>query len=159
MPVSETTSFSEPFSGQAQILISPFSVNLAELLSKLRRDCLSLPLSVWRAGISGATSVTKRTRPSFSIGSTVEMATRTISSSLKVSAKTSILPASTLDRSSTPLMRLSRCSELTRTFCKLSFCKPAICPSVFLNTRRVKPMIAFSGVRSSWLILARNCDL
>jgi len=23
----------------------------------------------------------------------------------------------------------------------------------------VKPMMAFSGVRSSWLMLARNCDL
>src|SRR5579864_1074588 len=34
-----------------------------------------------------------------------------------------------------------------------------ICPSVLRVTRRVKPMIELSGVRSSWLTFARNCDL
>src|SRR5581483_661061 len=46
MPVSATTSLSEPFSLDAATLICPCSVNLAALLSRFSSDCLSFSLSV-----------------------------------------------------------------------------------------------------------------
>ncbi len=156
MPVSETVSFKEPLSRHAATFTSPSSVNLTALLRRLITDCLSLSRSVFSGGISGAMSVTNFTRPFLKSGSTVVVAIRTTSSSLNVSANASIRPASILARSSSSLIKLSRWSELIKTFCRFSFCRFSSLPSVRRKTIRVKPMIELSGVRSSWLTLARN---
>ena len=59
------------------------------------------------------------------------------------------------ERSRISSISASRCSALTRIFERLSTCFGGR-PSALRETSRVKPMIAFSGVRSSWLMLARN---
>src|SRR3954468_19407350 len=58
------------------------------------------------------------------------------------------------------LIRASRCCPLSRMSWMYSAyfglpSEPNICDSII----SAKPMITFSGERSSWLILARNCDL
>ena len=57
-------------------------------------------------------------------------------------------------------MMRSRCRALSRTYCRYSPSRSGrgVSPDCFCSTS-VKPMIAFSGVRSSWLILARKRSL
>ena len=70
----------------------------------------------------------------------------------------SMRPASILERSSTSLIRRSRCLPLvwmSASGSPNSAGTGPYSPSVSIS---VKPRIAFSGVRSSWLMLARNSD-
>src|SRR5215467_664579 len=78
---------------------------------------------------------------------------------LTVSVLSSSLPASIFERSSTSLIRPSRWvpAAFTRRSGSSAFSVPkrAALPTII----SVRPMMALSGVRSSWLMLARNCDL
>ena len=65
-------------------------------------------------------------------------------------------PASTLARSRILLISESRCSELARIFSRFSNCLTGRTSFARRITSRVKPMIALSGVRNSWLMLARK---
>src|SRR5262245_309936 len=71
----------------------------------------------------------------------------------------SSLPASIFERSSISLMRLRRWvpAAFTRRNGSSAFSVPKRAALVTIIS--VSPIIAFSGVRNSWLILARNCDL
>src|SRR5262245_25464156 len=75
------------------------------------------------------------------------------------SGLSSSLPASIFERSSTSLMRLRRWvpAALTRRSGSSAFSVPN--RAALLTIISVRPMMALSGVRSSWLMLARNCDL
>ena len=75
------------------------------------------------------------------------------------SGLSSSLPASILERSSTWLMRPSRWlpAACTRRSGSCAFSVPKRAALVTIIS--VSPMMALSGVRSSWLMLARNCDL
>src|SRR5262249_52693180 len=71
----------------------------------------------------------------------------------------SSLPASIFDRSRISLMRLRRWvpAAFTRRNGSSAFSVPK--RAAFVDIISVRPMMALSGVRSSWLMLARNCDL
>ena len=73
---------------------------------------------------------------------------------LKAVCSKVIFPASTFARSSISLMSTINASPLIFMAVKYSFCFAV--RSVF-NTTFVNPMIAFIGVRISWLIFERNC--
>ena len=49
-----------------------------------------------------------------------------------------------------------QCRALERTICNWRSCSSVSGPGSFINSVPVKPRIALSGVRSSWLIEARN---
>ena len=69
-------------------------------------------------------------------------------------------PASIFDMSRMSLMTSSRYSPLSRMSREYSlyFSAPSG-PNIAASMISEKPMMALSGVRSSWLILARNFDL
>ena len=68
-------------------------------------------------------------------------------------------PASIFERSSTSLMRRSRCLPLTWMSDSGSLMSGGISPYSSSRIISVKPRMAFIGVRSSWLMLARKADL
>ncbi len=70
----------------------------------------------------------------------------------------SIMPASIFDRSSTSLITASRCLPLERMLLANSSCCVVSLPAMPLRSTSEKPLIAFSGVRSSCDILARKAD-
>ncbi len=81
------------------------------------------------------------------------------SRSEKGATSSSTWPASTLDRSSTSLIRASRWLAEPWMSSRYSSCLSLTSPKSFCCSTWVKPMIAFSGVRSSCYMLARNSDL
>src|SRR5436190_4666588 len=66
-------------------------------------------------------------------------------------------PASILDRSRMSLIKASRCRAAPST--RSSGSRSCFAASASSRSISLTPMMALSGVRSSWLILARNCDL
>ena len=72
---------------------------------------------------------------------------------------TSSLPASTLDRSRMSLIRLSRSWPASRTDRANSTCLAVRLPSGLSASSLARISRLLSGVRSSWLMLARNSDL
>ena len=79
----------------------------------------------------------------------------------KISSDSSNLPASIFDMSRMPLMSSSRCAAAfvdQAANIRDSAALPTG-PNISCVITSEKPMIAFSGVRSSWLILARKLDL
>ena len=66
-----------------------------------------------------------------------------------------IRPASTRDRSRMPLISISRQRAEVMIVWLISTCSAS---RLLLSSIAPMPMIAFSGVRSSWLTLARNSD-
>ena len=72
---------------------------------------------------------------------------------------TSSLPASTLDRSRMSLIRLSRSWPASRTDRANSTCLAVRFPSGLSASSLARIRRLLSGVRSSWLMLARNSDL
>ena len=79
--------------------------------------------------------------------------------SCTVCGLSSSLPASIFERSSTWLMRPSRCVPARFTRCSGSWAFSVPKRAAFVTIISVSPMMALSGVRSSWLMLERNCDL
>ena len=133
----------------------PFWVNLTALPSRLRSTWRSLPSSPsWASGTSSAT-LTSRARP-FSEERTpiISDRPRIMSRTRKGPALKVSLPASILAMERTSLMRPRRCSPALRIRPRL-FWMAGLAP----GSRRVswaKPRMAFRGVRSSWLMLARK---
>ena len=77
--------------------------------------------------------------------------------SAKDSSCSSIRPASIFDRSRMSLISASRCRPAPST--RSSGSRSCFNASASSRSISVTPMMALSGVRSSWLMLARNCDL
>ncbi len=75
---------------------------------------------------------------------------------LKGICSNDIFPASTFARSRISLIKTIKASPLILMAFKYSFCLTD--KSVF-NTTLVKPIMAFIGVRISWLIFDKNCCL
>ena len=75
------------------------------------------------------------------------------------SGLSSSLPASILERSSTWLMRPSRWVPARCTRCSGSAAFSVPNRAALVTIISVSPMMALSGVRSSWLMLDTNCDL
>ncbi len=77
----------------------------------------------------------------------------------KAASSSSIRPASILDRSRMSLMSESRCRPEESMSCRYSSCLSLSSPNMRSSSASEKPMMALSGVRSSWDMLARNSDL
>ncbi len=71
----------------------------------------------------------------------------------------SIRPASIFERSSTSLIKDSKCCPEKCMSLTYSHCLLFNCPNICWSSSSEKPMIAFSGVRNSCDIRARNSDL
>src|SRR4051812_895001 len=73
-----------------------------------------------------------------------------------VVGSSSIRPASIFDRSRMSLMSESRCFPEERMSSRYSFCFSFTSPKMPCDSTSENPMTALSGVRSSWLMFARN---
>src|SRR6516162_3684615 len=162
MPVSETASSiqSRPSATlYARSLTSPCFVNLQALLNRLSSICRSRMGSTVNAPRFSWASTTRRflfcsaSCPAVSITSLISGSSRT------VCGLSSSFPASIFDRSSTWLMRPRRWvpARLTRCSGSCAFSVPK--RAALVTNISVSPMMALSGVRSSWLMLETNCDL
>ena len=170
MPVSETAmTTSEAVEDPSPLLppacslltptrTSPWSVNFNALLNRLITICRKRASSVKASPTSSSTSHMTSTPVFPSVGPTVSQAPCTSGATLKVEGSISTRPASTLDRSRISLIRLSRWSALSWTLSRFSRWRSVRFSARRRVTSRVKPMMAFIGVRSSWDIVARNCD-
>ena len=163
MPVSVTAMAiqSRPSSrcGCAPKVTVPFSVNLLALLARLSSACRKRVWSAWMVPRSGGQSTTIRL-PFFAvIGSTVLTTSSISGANGNDSRCSSIRPASIFDRSRMSLIRASRCRAARSTRSSGSSSSSRLKSRASSSSISVTPMMALSGVRSSWLILARNCDL
>ena len=159
MPVSATVSVSPPSWYRVVTVTVPSAVNFTALLRRLMRICFSLSSSVYNGGSSAASAFTSRSRSLLTSGSTVRRQRSTSGSKLKLVAWTSMRPASILERSRMSLINARRCSALTKIFSRFSYWRTGSASLARRITSRVKPMIAFIGVRSSCDMLARKSDL
>ncbi len=132
----------------------PRSVNLTALLHRLVRIWVRRTLSA-RTGLEEAASRSRsKRRPLAAEGAANSLATwRARLAGATGSLCRSIWPASILARSSTSDSRVCRLAPEVRITSTISFCADSsgVRPSTL-----AMPIMPFSGVRSSWLILARN---
>ena len=128
---------------------------------------MALPIRfsrIWRSRVASASgtpssvpvsSCTPRSRSSGSSSGSVS-----VSSGCSGTGCSAIFisPPSRLDRSSTSLISSSRCSPAPRMCSsrRRRFSAPASVPASSASSSCAKPSTAFSGVRSSWLMRARN---
>ena len=159
MPVSRTKKSIRPIASPPVLrdmvrLTSPCSVNLMPFMSRLRSTCRRRAMSP--TTVSG--SAGSNTRPSASPFSSARDETIFTDSSAhclrgKAECSSFICPASIFEKSRTPLMMASNASPLLRIVRSNSLVSA---PPGSSSTTSESPMMAFSGVRISWLILARN---
>ncbi len=164
MPVSVTVTLSSygVSSGAAAMRSStwPASVNLNALESRLRSTCCrrcssvkidaGAPSSVWTSNSMPFCSATEpNARPTYSA----------IVSSSSGPGVISIFPASTLDRSRMSEMSDSRSAPAVWIVEANSICFSVRFCSGFSASSLERISSEFSGVRSSWLMFARNSDL
>src|SRR6516165_9018861 len=140
-------------------LTSPCLVNLQALLNRLSRICRSRMGSTVNCPRFSWASRTSRFLFCSASCRAVPMTSSRSGAKFTVSGLSSSLPASILERSSTWLMRPSRWvpARWTRRSGSSAFSVPK--RGALLTIISVSPMMALSGVRSSWLMLATNCDL
>src|SRR6516162_9710407 len=162
MPLSATASSTQSrpsATWRTRSATSPSFVNLQALLKRLSRICLSRMESAASAPKFSCVSTTRRFWFFSASCPAVPMTSSISRVKFTGSGLSSSLPASIFERSSTSLMRLRRWvpAAFTRRSGSSAFSVPK---RVALATIiSVRPMIALSGVRSSWLMLERNCDL
>ena len=105
---------------------------------------------------SGATSAATATPPLLARSRTITTPRSTASRSENGATSSSIWPASTFDRSSTSLISESRWLPEERMSSMYSPCFSFSSPNSLFSSTWEKPRIAFSGVRSSCDMFARN---
>ncbi len=134
-------------------------MNLQALLKRLSRICLSRMESAVSAPRFSCASTVRRFLFVSASWPAVPMTSSRRRARFTGSGLSSSLPASIFERSSISLMRLRRCvpAAFTRRSGSSAFSVPKRAALVTIIS--VKPMMALSGVRSSWLMLARNWDL
>ena len=134
----------------------PCCVNLMALPTRFRTICRSLRGSPSSAsGVCGATSHERSSRLASASMTSVFMAPSMHSLSENGILSTVRCPASILEMSRTSLTMASNDSPEARTSSRHSRCSAV---SSVCSATCVRPMIAFIGVRISWLMLARNSD-
>src|SRR6185503_7835621 len=155
MLISATRS---PASTRSPSLIStePCSVNLMPLLARLIRICDSARRSV-RTSRSWSGRERPNSRP-FMSASGLSAAATSSSTPWQAtrSSLSSTLPDSILARSRRSLISESRCLALDWMVPSCFCWSPVSGPGSFISSVPVKPMMALSGVLSSWLMLARK---
>ena len=141
-------------------LTAPSAVNLNALLSRLLAICSSLLPSVRRSEGRPASMSSVKPRPfSSATCANVRRNRCARSASARSSITSSILPASTLDRSRMSLIRCSRLLPASWMIRADSICSSSRLPVPFSARLRDRISRLFSGVRSSCDMLARNSDL
>src|SRR5665213_2407879 len=160
MPVSVTAKLSHGAPALSGRVTSrrtvPFSVNLLALDKRLNRICRTLVRSPYMAPAPGAHSIWRALFFFSTSGCTVTPTSCTMRATSNASRYSSIFPASTLDKSSTPFTRASRCLPAVRIFSRsgMKLWTPSSTASSCSNSLYM--MTALRGVRNSWLMLARN---
>mmetsp|Transcript_10965 Transcript_10965/g.20642 ORF Transcript_10965/g.20642 Transcript_10965/m.20642 type:complete len:265 (-) Transcript_10965:1298-2092(-) len=136
---------------------SPSRVNLMALESRLSRICLrrsASPRTIWGSVWSRQHTTS---RPFLeAMDDTLSSASSTTLCTSKSTYSNSSLPLSTWVRSRMSLMRLSSESEEDWMSLASSCCSWS---SLVCSNSWFTPMMPLSGVRISWDMLARNCDL
>ena len=160
MPVSRTaidTPSPSPSSARTCTATSPRSVNLTAFDSRLRRIWPSRWASAsMYSGVPGST-VTVRARPFSRIsGSKIRTTPSTVRARCRRSGTMSTLPASTFDRSRMSLISASRSRPAEEIVWANLTCSAVRLPSLLSASSLARIRAEFSGVRSSWLMLARN---
>mmetsp|Transcript_3280 Transcript_3280/g.11534 ORF Transcript_3280/g.11534 Transcript_3280/m.11534 type:complete len:246 (-) Transcript_3280:425-1162(-) len=163
MPLSLTSKRTRTCAGCCSITWAasstlPVSVNLTALDSRLSRTCRSRwPSTMTRWGRRGSMSARSAR---FFCSARRRTLSRAMSSSARMSTAlgfSATLPASMLATSSTSLISSSRCRPESRISCSLACWPAGTVESICISW--VKPRMAFSGVRNSWLIVARKRPL
>ncbi len=141
-------------------LISPSRVNLKALDSKLLMICWNRCTSVRSVGGKFSATVMWKASP-FSSATWRNLCPRFSTHFAKVTSSiwTSILPASTLDKSRISLMRVSKSEPALWIVLAYSTCLSVKLPFLLSANSCARISRLFKGVRSSWDILARNSDL
>ncbi len=136
---------------------SPFSVNLTELLSRFTRIWRSRVTSpTMKGGISLANSQASSSLFSEAFSFIRSIAESTHSYRSKGCLSSSMRAASILEKSKISLMIVSSASPLLRIVSAKSRCSAL---SGVSSSSPLMPIMAFIGVRISWLIIARKEDL
>ncbi len=157
-PVSRTSMRARRPSGRsssrARTAISPREVNFTALFSRLTSTCRTRPGSPAHAASSARSVSQLSSRPFSSAGSAIMVVTSSMTSrSEKSTCSSSSLPASIFEKSRMSLMtERSRLADVRATS-TYRFCRASSCVR---ESRSTMPMTPFSGVRSSWLMLATN---
>ena len=158
MPVSRTSKRTHTVSSSWRVTrplstTLPCSVNFTALLMKFTSTCPSRTPSPCRTGGTPLSRTTSSRPLASTLSATRAVTLLTICSSSKSVGSSVILPASILEKSRMSLMIASRCMAAPDT---LSSCCNCLVLSGSRRIRCVRPMMAFIGVRISWLMLARN---
>ena len=138
--------------------IVPESEYLIALLTRLSRICRRRTGSV-RMRHRPQSTAASTTRPFSEAAGASSHDVRDEARDVDGRQLTRSIPASMRSMSSRSLTMSSRCLPLSCTISRFLAWRAGMSASVLRSTMRLKPMIAFSGVRSSWDMLARNCDL
>src|SRR5438034_1247696 len=159
IPVSVTRYTSHSPSSRASMSTLPCRVNLSALPARFMRHCVMRRPSPRAGGMSGDTVAVNVSCFPRARDRREAWTTSTISCTEYSPPPSSSRPASIFDRSSTSLMSRSRWRPFV--WISVSGSRRPAGTSPYRSSRMssVKPRIALSGVRSSWLIFARNSDL
>ena len=161
MPVSRTEISTPPSVGTARTSTRPPSgVNLTALDSRFSRTCLILRSS--RDDLADAAvdlELERRCRAARRARAPASARCRSPGAGRSRASSSSIRPASIFDRSRMSLMSESRWRPEEWMSCRYSSCLSFSSPNMRSSSTSEKPMMAFSGVRSSCDMLARNSDL
>ncbi len=157
-PVSETRSTSRDPSALADtVTLPPRSVNLMALETRLSTICLNARGSPFTIGRSSGTRVTRSTPTSRAFSATRLQQFSSAGRGANGSGEISKLPDSIFDMSRMPLTTDSRCWPESLMSCAYSLRRATSSPSTSsCAIISEKPMMALSGVRSSWLMVARK---
>src|ERR1017187_6611379 len=123
---------------------------------RLMMTCRSLSASAWMTATVAGRSASNCTGRSRTKPSCWAIVSRTKTSSATGASCSSILRASIFDRSRISLIRMSRCLPLAWMRSKKLRSAGRRLADLFFNRMPAKPMTELSGVRNSWLMLARN---
>ena len=154
MPVSRIENLSRTFDSvsactETCTVTLPASVNLtalpARLINTWRRWCGS-PRTA--GGTSGMSETTNSTPFAAACAATMRQVLFTSACRSKSVRSSTTLPASIFEKSSTSSIRPSITREEPRSVCSMSACSRLSCVS---RSRSAMPLMALSGVRSSWL--------
>ena len=141
----------------ASSVIVPSWVNLAALDSRLNRPWRTLVRSARITPKPGGHRCASALAFFSTSGLMVAATSSIIVATSKVSRNSSILPASILDISRMSLISASRCLPAALIFSRSRHeARPGAGRRLPRAASRSNPRMALSGVRSSWLMLARN---
>ncbi|KAF1042473.1 MAG: hypothetical protein GAK34_02800 [Delftia tsuruhatensis] len=158
MPVSRTAKDSMPWGAQDTCRpTEPLAVNLSALDNRFLSTWASRMGSVCMVAGTPGSTVQVSSRPfSRAIGRSGSISVCSAVAMVTGSATTVTWPASILDRSRMSLISASRSLPAAWMVCAYLICSACRLPGLLSASSLARIRVEFSGVRSSWLMLARN---